>query len=76
MNVERKLAVDWVKFNQWEWPEGYGEEEPRDAPRPNRRSEYMKQISDKIGIKACLRQWNADRMSDEEFEEFWKRRQA
>lgn len=34
----------------------------------------MTKIMDRIGFKACLREWNRDNMDDEQFETFWRRR--
>lgn len=71
-NDDATLAKWWCQLNSWEWPDQIPDPEPEEKERPNRRGTIMDEICARIGIKACLREWNRERMSEEEFEEFWK----
>jgi hypothetical protein len=55
------LAEWWCILNRWEWPaEGLGEPDPVAVPyRPDRRRwQIMGAILRRIGLDACLREWN------------------
>ncbi len=78
---EENWAKMWCDMNSWEIPielyhikPEYWEEE---GSLGNIDKKYhflypiMNVIKQKIGRKACLRQWNIDIMTDEEFEVFW-----
>ena len=75
-------AKIWCKLNSWEIPDSlqhikpsWWDDEPSKAKgemmmgflRP-----IMSKIKYTIGDKACNREWNRDRMTDEEHELFWK----
>lgn len=73
----------WCDMNSWNIPielnhikpyywEDEGSQEKTDK-MIHFLSPIMNEIYRKIGHKACLRQWNKDRMTDEEFEVFWYR---
>jgi hypothetical protein len=65
----RCLALWWCQINNGTWPKDLPDEaDPDDHAR---RWEIMCWISQKIGLKICLRMWNSENMSDEEFERFW-----
>ena len=59
----QQLAEYWCTLNRKERVVGL-RAEPWDA---------MCWIMNKIGLKACLREWNKDTMDDEQFESFWNR---
>lgn len=71
-NDDATLAKWWCLLNRWEWPSEVPDPEAKDAPEPQRRGALMRGVESRIGTKACLREWNRERMSDEEFEEFWR----
>lgn len=70
-----KLAECWATLNKWEWPEYLPDPisflSPRsrqaDSPERIRAWEIMCWIRDKIWDKECMRAWNKERMSAEEF---------
>jgi len=62
----KTLASWWSILNRHEWPEGL------DELIESQRWPIMCWIEDKIGRKECLRDWNKERMSDEEFEKWWR----
>lgn len=57
-----------------DWPDDpYGDDFKENAERMCKfLSPLMDRIENEIGRKACLRQGNIDRMTDEEFEYFWE----
>jgi len=69
------LAKWWCLLNNWGWPEEIQNPEDKNAPAPRRRSKLMDEIVTRIGFKACLREWNRERMTDEVFEAWWERRE-
>jgi len=86
-----KVPVDmwakmWCDFNTWNFPEEIIHVKPiwwldnNDALLLEKKSMFISMpmitIESRVGHKACLRQWNIDRMSDEEFEEFWTKNYA
>jgi hypothetical protein len=60
---ESRLARCWCELNS-----------SRKVPElPNAPTwPVMTWIMNKIGFKACLREWNRDNMDDEQFETFWR----
>lgn len=69
------LAEWWAALNRFEWPTEIPNEESTEVDvSESRRSTIMGWVQTKIGIKECLRAWNCERMSDEEFEVWWTRR--
>jgi len=66
------LASWWSQLNRFEWPDDLPNPEPSEYIRNGRRSEIMRWISERIGVKECLRDWNKKGMTDEEFEAWWK----
>ncbi len=62
-------AEIWCALNRFQWPEELG-------PKPDGDGaiwERMSEISTRIGMKECLREWNKGWMSDEEFEAWWSK---
>lgn len=66
------LGKWWVLLNRWDWPEELPDPEPSEYVPGGRRSELMGWITDAIGLRACLREWNRDCMSEDEFNDFWR----
>ena len=70
-----QLAEFWCIFNRWDWPKEIPNPEPVLDPIMKcftpRRDVYLKEITELVGHKLCLRVGNKDRMNDEEFEDFW-----
>lgn len=61
------LAKWWCELNRWNWPDEIPDPQRKFGLRDkDRRSELMSWISNKIGIRAALREWNHD-MTDDEF---------
>lgn len=74
---DQTLAVWWCTLNRWEWPSnGLGEPESPKYQRRSRRGYIMDAIQARIGARACLREWNRKRMTDQEFDEWWRSRYA
>lgn len=68
------LAEWWCALNRWKWPAGLpDEEQPGIRNDKSRRWAIMCWIEDRVGSRACFREWNRD-MSDEAFGAFWKKR--
>lgn len=65
------LASWWSMLNRFEWPDELPNPEPAEYVKNGRRSQLMSWINMKIGRKECLRDWNKDNMSNEEFEQWW-----
>ena len=66
------LASWWSDLNRYKWPESIPDpmtEKEREIG-PNRGWQIMSWISDKISMKECLRDWNKDRMNNEEFDKW------
>lgn len=71
----------WCKMNVWEFPNELKNVKPDwwddEHTKEKREMMYqflepiMEEISDEIGHKACNREWNRYRMTDEEHEKFW-----
>lgn len=65
----------WCMLNSWKWPAEIPNEfppVPHEQYTPeNRRSYLMAWLESRIGHKACNREWNIDRMTDEEHENWW-----
>ena len=66
----------WCMLNSWKWPAEIPDEFPpqnhQEYNPENRRSYLMAWIENKIGHKATNREWNIDRMTDEEHETWWE----
>lgn len=76
MQGTETLAIWWCQLNRGGRPrELPNQEDVRTEKevglRNTRRWQAMVWIDKKIGIKECLRVWNAERMSREEFEMWW-----
>ncbi len=65
-----QLAKFWCQLNSFEWPV-----ELLDAADRAKTWDLMCRISAAIGDKACNREWNRDRMTDEEHERWWANRE-
>lgn len=75
-------AKIWCKLNSWEIPDCLQHIKPSwwdDEPSKKKGEMMMEflrplmsEIKCTIGDKACNREWNRDRMTDEEHELFWK----
>jgi hypothetical protein len=70
------LAKWWCMLNSWQWP--------REIPEPEqpilgigsknpRRHALMNTIDKIVGHKVINREWNRERMTDAEHEEWWRR---
>ena len=66
------LASWWGLLNKWKWPEELPNPEPPEYIKNGRRGKIMSYIEKIIGLKACLQCWNINRMTKDEFEEFWR----
>lgn len=72
----------WCKINSWEFPDELKNVKPKwwDDEHTKEKCEriyqfcmpIMKEISNEIGYKACNREWNRNRMTDEEHDKFWQ----
>jgi len=74
-------AKAWCSLNRWEIPDCLSRIKPKwwdEKHDMNTKMEFLKplmyKIELKIGKKACNREWNKGRMTDEEHELFWKNR--
>jgi len=65
------LAVWWCILNHHNWPRGLSRNDIPDTNNSNQTWGVMSWICQKITMKECLRVWNAERMSREEFEKKW-----
>jgi len=71
---EQRLAEIWCELNRWDWPNEIPDpEDVGDIIKNNhpRRNLIMDFIHDEIGDKRCSREWNRDRMTDEEHEDWY-----
>lgn len=64
--VVKVLAEAWCILNREEWPEWF------EQKNDNQMWPIMCAITEMIGMKACLREWN-NNMSDSEFEKLWRK---
>jgi hypothetical protein len=73
-NQTDEVLAKWgCAINSWGWPEEMpSPEDPKDWAE-GRRNAIQKWIIVKIGLKACLREWNRERMNDAEFVDFWEK---
>ncbi len=64
------LAKWWCELNIWRWPSVLPRPEPTQwIPIPGgRRTEIMKWIVNKIGLKECLRKWNEITLPGKQFD--------
>jgi hypothetical protein len=75
------LAIWWRQLNSWKWPDEFPNPEDPDIGLrvdlsnigQTRRSQAMNWIMKRIGLKACLREWNREQMDDQKFESWWLR---
>lgn len=68
----KTLARWWCLLNRFDWPmDGLGAPEPPEYTPGGRRGQIMGAIMDRIGPKECLREWNADSMPGEAFDQWW-----
>lgn len=73
----KTLARWWCLLNRFEWPtEGLGAPEPQEYKKGSRRGQIMNAIMDRIGLKECLREWNADSMPGEAFDQWWSNQRS
>lgn len=71
----------WCSLNKWEIPDRLIHikppwwDEPDSKDKSDSMSEFlrpmMNEIMTKIGYKQLMREWNIERMNDDEFEEWW-----
>lgn len=67
------LAKWWAAINRFEWPQEIPNPE-HEYVRGGRGSKIMHYIEEAIGYRECLREWNKNKMSDDEFNDFWRGR--
>jgi len=60
------LAAWWCMLNKFKWS--------RELPESCDGMTVMFWISNRIGYKECLRAWNDEHMSRDEFEDWWRNR--
>ena len=65
------LANWWSILNRHEWPDGLPNPETSKASVQGRRWEIMCLISDRIGLKECLRDWNKERLPGNDFDDWY-----
>ncbi len=70
----RTLARWWCILNRGEWPRKLPDPELPRTGATERIWAIMCWIDGEIGHKECLRQWSRGRMTDAEFEDFWRGR--
>ena len=74
--VQEKASV-WCDLNSSTFPEKLSHLKTVYDGLPNHTSKheyvwsFMSRICDQIGMKECLREWNKNRMTNEEFETWW-----
>lgn len=67
-----ELAEIWSILNRHEWPhDGLPIDVMASIDYEGYRHTIMQMISNEIGMKECLRAWNKDRMTPQEFESWW-----
>jgi hypothetical protein len=54
---KQTLAKWWCTLNRWQWPLGLPDPIPAGIEKP-RRMEIMNWITDKLGMRAVLAEWN------------------
>lgn len=68
----------WCVLNRQEWHPSL-KDKPSNYDTMTRQALHdfrwgiMQEILRVVGLKACLREWNRETMTDDEFEDFWKR---
>ena len=65
------LALWWCQLNMSRWPKQIPNPDPLDGFYANRMWAFMDEILFRIGWKECMRAWNNEKMSREEFEKWW-----
>lgn len=79
------LAKWWCELNNWKWPKAIPNPETMDermafwrngenynSGKRTRAMQIMTWIDNQIGHRACLQEWNKDRMTPKQFDEFWE----
>lgn len=69
---DQRLAEMWCQLNRWGWPKDLPDPELKSLEGNPRRSAIMREIASTIGMRACLREWNKDTMTDAEFDAWWR----
>lgn len=72
----KQLAEFWCSLNSFEWPPELGDKPAGYGDRDDDKSgiKIMGLIERELGIKECLREWNKDRMDNDQFEAWWGNR--
>lgn len=74
---DKELAEIWCHFNSWDFSPLLEEYKPHNwhvLPREEKMkyvSPICSFINDKVPLKELLREWNKNRMTDSEFDEWW-----
>ena len=71
------LVKWWCLLNNWQWPKELLPSEKPDlnrVPSESRRTQIMDYITNKVGNKLCLLEWNKEKTSPTE--EFWGSRSS
>ena len=71
MSTEGK-AIIWGHLNRRNWPDGLPGKPTSMYYEPTG-WRLMQWIVSQIGMEACLREWNRERMTESQFSEWWKR---
>ena len=66
------LAVWWCQLNRFESPAELAFENADPQDDGGERWTVMSWIGEAVGYRELLREWNRDRMNDEEFNDFWR----
>lgn len=67
-----ETLAQWLgDINAWRWPSELADEEPKEYVPGGRRGQIMNWITDKIGLKECLRYWNMENMPGAEFDRWY-----
>jgi hypothetical protein len=80
--TEQQRAAAWCQMNSWDWPSALATLKPTEwdslGERERMEIPIVKEIWNKLNklpLKVLLKEWNKDRMSPAEFEEWWENRQ-
>ena len=69
----------WCALNKSKWPVEMEKLKPEnfetlgDPDRHNLIWRLMSEVSDAIGMKECLREWNRDDLPGDQFDEWWNK---
>lgn len=65
-------------MNSWGWPDEL-DDEPDDQNKPveeydpaGRRSTLRRYLEERVGGRLCSWEWNKNRMTEDEFDDFWR----